>query len=51
MNSKILPDRNLITEVQNNILPPLSRSINSDLLISKIIPVYNEENSIKDVLI
>jgi len=50
MNSKILPNGNIITKVQNNNLPSLSRSLNSDLLISVIIPVFNEENSIKDVI-
>ena len=30
--------------------PYMSQQINSDLLISVVIPVYNEENSIKDVI-
>jgi len=50
MNAKSLPNSNIIAEVQNNNLPSLSRSSNSDLLISVIIPVYNEENSINNVI-
>ena len=51
MNSKSLPNRNIITPVQTDYLTSLSRPLNSDLLISVIIPVYNEENSIKDIFI
>jgi len=38
-------------KIQNNIIPELSQNINHHPFVSIIIPVYNDENGIKDTLL
>jgi glycosyltransferase involved in cell wall biosynthesis len=50
MNTQILYRKRPKIEIENRTQFPPSQLENSDLLISVIIPVYNEENSIKQVI-